>query len=222
MAYRKEQFVFDAGQPIPVIIRNYISADIEGMIALQAECFPPPFPTELWWNEKQLQNHVTLFPEGAICVEVEGEIVGSMTGLRVQFDPKNPKHTWEEITDNGYIQNHDPNGNTLYVVDICISPRYRKLKLGQQMMQAMYQTVVALQLERLVGGGRLPGYHRYADVMTAEQYVQAVVKGDFHDPVVTFLLRCGRMPLALIENYLEDVESRNYALLMEWENPFHK
>ncbi|KXH78775.1 GNAT family N-acetyltransferase [Sporosarcina sp. HYO08] len=222
MAYYKEQFVFDDGKPIPIIIRNYMASDLEGMIELQAKCFPPPFPTDLWWNEKQLQNHVSLFPEGAICVEVEGEIVGSMTGLQVQFDPKNPMHTWEEITDNGYIWNHDPNGNTLYVVDICTSPLYRKLKLGQQMMQAMYQTVVALKLERLVGGGRMPGYHRFADEMTVEQYVQAVVKGDIHDPVVTFLLRCGRMPLALIENYLEDEESHNYALLMEWKNPFHR
>ncbi|MBS4207097.1 GNAT family N-acetyltransferase [Bacillus sp. FJAT-50079] len=220
MAYHKELFAFDDGKPIPVIIRNYNADDFEGMIELQAECFPPPFPSELWWNEKQLQNHVSLFPEGAICVESDGELVGSMTALRVQFDPKNPHHTWEEMTDNGYIRNHDPKGNTLYVVDICISPRYRKLKLGQQMMQAMYQTVVALKLERLVGGGRMPGYHRYADRMTAKQYSQAVITGEVVDPVVTFLLRCGRMPLALIENYLDDAESHNYALLMEWKNPF--
>lgn len=221
MAYRKEQFAFAAGKSIPVIIRNYTADDFEGMIKLQAECFPPPFPSELWWNEKQLQNHVTLFPEGAICVEIDGEIIGSTTGLCVQFDPENPKHTWEEMTDNGYIRNHDPKGNTLYVVDICISPRYRKLRLGQQMMQAMYHTVVSLKLERLVGGGRMPGYHRYTDRMTAEQYAQAVVNGELYDPVVTFLLRCGRMPLALVENYLDDEESHNYALLMEWENPFH-
>lgn len=220
MAYRKENFAFDGGKPIPVVIRNYTVHDFEGMIKLQAECFPPPFPPELWWNEEQLRNHVTLFPEGAICVEIDGEIVGSMTALCVNFDPAHPNHSWEEMTDNGYIRNHDPNGNTLYVVDICISPRFRKLKLGQQMMQAMYQTVIELKLDRLVGGGRIPGYHQYADRLTAEQYVQAVLHGDLYDPVVTFLLRCGRMPLALVDQYLEDEESHNYALLMEWKNPF--
>jgi len=40
------------------------------------------------------------------------------------------------------------------------------------------------------------------------------------DPVVTFLMRCGRTPLKVVANYLEDEESRNYAALMEWKNPF--
>lgn len=220
MTYRSKVYVFDNGKPIPVIIRNYTKSDFAAMIRLQAACFPPPFPSELWWNEEQLENHVTLFPEGALCIELAGEIVGSMTTLCVSFDPKNPKHTWEEITDNGYIRSHNPQGNALYVVDICISPQYRKLQLGKLMMQAMYQIVVALKLERLVGGGRMPGYRQFADQMTAAQYVQSVVKGDLTDPVLTFLLRCGRMPLALVGDYLDDEESLNYGLLMEWKNPF--
>ena len=55
-------------------------------------------------------------------MEVDGRVVGSMTGLLVDFDSKHPEHTWETITDNGYIRNHDPKGNTLYVVDISVSP----------------------------------------------------------------------------------------------------
>lgn len=220
MTYRSELYVYDDRKPVSVVIRNYTKEDFAAMIRLQAECFPPPFPSELWWNEEQLANHVTLFQEGAICVEMAGEIIGSMTALCVQFDPENPKHTWEEMTDNGYIRCHDPNGNSLYVVDICVSPKYRKLNLGKLMMQAMYQIVIELKLERLVGGGRMPGYRQYSEKMTSEQYVQLVVNGDLYDPVLTFLLRCGRMPLALVENYLDDEESLNYGLLMEWKNPF--
>lgn len=220
MTYRSEVYVFDGGKPIPAIIRNYTKSDFAAMIRLQAACFPPPFPAELWWNEQQLEKHVTLFPDGAICVEIAGEIVGSMTTLCVQFDPNHPQHSWAEMTDNGYIRNHDPKGNTLYVVDICISPEYRKLRLGKLMMQAMYQIVVEQQLDRLVGGGRMPGYHQHAERLTAAQYVQSVVNGELTDPVLTFLLRCGRMPLALVENYLDDEASLNYGLLMEWKNPF--
>ena len=220
MTYRSDVYVFDGGKPIPAIIRNYTESDFAAMIRLQAACFPPPFPAELWWNEQQLEKHVTLFPDGAICVEIAGEIVGSMTTLRVQFDPEHPQHSWAEMTDNGYIRSHDPKGNTLYVVDICISPKYRKLSLGKQMMQAMYQIVVEQKLNRLVGGGRMPGYHQYAERLSAAQYVQSVVNGELTDPVLTFLLRCGRMPLALVENYLDDEASLNYGLLMEWKNPF--
>jgi hypothetical protein len=37
---------------------------------------------------------------------------------------------------------------------------------------------------------------------------------------MTFLLRCGRMPLAVVPGYLEDEESLGCAALMEWRNPF--
>ena len=222
MAYRSEVMVSHEGSFIPVVVRNYTSADFNAMIALQADCFPPPFPEDLWWSREQLENHVSLFPEGAICVEHDGRIIGSLTGLLVKFDPEEPDHTWEDMTDNGFIRTHDPDGDTLYIVDICISPDYRKSGLGKWMMQAIYQLAVKLDLDRVLGGGRMPGYSKVADEISPQQYVDEVVQGKLKDPVITFLLRCGRMPVALIENYLEDEESHNYALLMEWKNPFKR
>ena len=219
--YRKEFFVFDEDRPVPAVIRNYKEKDFSGLIRIQQESFPPPFPSELWWNKEQLHNHVTLFPEGALCIEVNGEIAGSMTGLLVDFDPKHPDHTWEGITDNGYISSHNPNGNTLYVVDISVRPSYRKLGLGKWLMLAMYDVVVHERLDRLLGGGRMPGYYKKAGEMMPTQYLEAVVKGELKDPVITFLLRCGRTPVKIVDNYLEDTESSNYGVLMEWKNPFH-
>ncbi|MBZ5752630.1 GNAT family N-acetyltransferase [Metabacillus rhizolycopersici] len=218
--YRKEIFVFDKDQPIPAVIRSYEEKDFSSLIKIQQECFPPPFPSELWWNEEQLLNHVTLFPEGALCIEVNGEIAGSMTGLLVNFDPNDPDHTWEEITDNGYIRNHDHNGNTLYVVDISVRPSFRKLGLGKWLMSSMYEVVVHKGLQRLLGGGRMPGYHAHSNNLSPDQYIQAVVEGKLKDPVITFLLRCGRTPLKVVPNYLEDEESCHYGTLMEWKNPF--
>ncbi len=218
--YRKEFYVFDQDKPIKAVIRNYEKKDFEKLIQIQQESFPPPFPSELWWNEEQLENHITRFPEGALCIEIEGEMAGSMTGLIVDFDVEHPNHTWEEITDNGYIRNHNPEGNTLYVVDIGVRPAFRKLGLGKWLMLSMYDVVVHLNLERLLGGGRMPGYYKKADNMTPEQYVEAVVKGAVKDPVLTFLIRCSRTPICVVPNYLEDEESCHYATLMEWKNPF--
>jgi ribosomal protein S18 acetylase RimI-like enzyme len=220
MGYKK-QLVLNNGEHNPeVIIRNYNKDDIAELIQIQKESFPPPFPSDLCWNEAQLINHITIFQEGALCVEVDGIVAGSMTSLMVDFDPEHPDHNWEEITDDGYIRHHNPNGNTLYVVDICIRPSYRMLDLGKWLMQSMYEVVVYKGLDRLLGGGRMPGFHEKANEMSAEQYLAGVVKGKWKDPVVTFLLRCGRTPLGVVGDYLEDVESKNYAALMEWKNPF--
>lgn len=220
MTYRSEFYVLNEGKPVSAVIRNYTVTDFEELIRIQTECFPPPFTEELWWNEQQLLNHVTIFPEGAICIEVDGKVAGSMTGLCVQLDSEHPSHTWEEITDSGYIRNHNKDGKTLYIVDISVRPSYRKLGLGKLMMQAMYQIVVQLGLDRLLGGGRIPGYHQKANEMSVEQYVKAIMAGKVKDPVISFLLNCGRTPSILVENYLDDKESHNYGLLMEWKNPF--
>lgn len=88
-------------------------------------------------------------------------------------------------------------------------------------MYSMYEVVVHLGLERLLGGGRMPGYHLRAAEMTAEEYIEGVVRGEWKDPVITFLLRCGRTPVKVVANYLEDEESYHYGTLMEWRNPFN-
>lgn len=216
---RKTLQVTDGDRMLPVTIRNYDRDDFPGLIALQAECFPPPFPSELWWNEEQLGEHVSRFPDGALCAEIEGRIVGSMTGLRIHMSEER-KHDWASVTDDGCIRNHAADGETLYVVDICVSPAFRKFGIGKWLMQSMYETVVYLGCDRLLGGGRMPGYGALSAQLSPEQYLSQVVEGAIHDPVITFLLRCGRMPVGVIENYLEDEQSANYAALMEWRNPF--
>ncbi|MGZ9584544.1 GNAT family N-acetyltransferase [Paenibacillus marinisediminis] len=216
----QQMYVFHEHKPILITIRSYNENDIDALIDIQRECFPPPFPEELWWNEAQIRNHVRLFPDGALCVEFDGTLIGSMTGLLMKSEGHTVHLPWAEVTDNGYIGTHRVDGDTLYVVDISVRPQYRACGIGRILMQAMYQVVVHHRLTRLLGGGRMPGYYKVNDRMTPEQYVSAVLKGELRDPVITFLLRCGRTPVEVIHNYLDDEESCNCGLLMEWRNPF--
>ncbi|OWA35640.1 GNAT family N-acetyltransferase [Saccharibacillus sp. O16] len=218
--YDKQSYVFRGKQPARLTIRNYQERDIEALIDIQRECFPPPYPSELWWNREQLLEHMARFPAGALCAEVDGQLVGSLTTLITSFDPAHAQHSWAEMTDNGYIRTHNPDGDTLYVVDISVSPAARGLGLGKQMLQSAYELVVALGLERLLGGGRMPGYGTVQHEVSPQQYVEDVLHGQRKDPVIGFLLHCGRTPLSVVADYLDDEESANYALLMEWQNPF--
>ncbi|GGD63755.1 GNAT family N-acetyltransferase [Paenibacillus nasutitermitis] len=217
---RKELIVFASGKPVKVIIRNYTIEDVDGLIDIQKACFPPPFPSELWWREDQLREHVARFPDGAICAEAEGQLIGSMTSLLLREDSLTGYHSWESITDGGYIRNHDPLGDTLYVVDLAVIPAFRKSGIGRWLMSSLYELVVHLRLKRLLGGGRMPGYALAAGEKSAVQYLKDVTAGINNDPVISFLLRCGRMPVGVMENYLDDEESCHYAALMEWRNPF--
>ncbi|MBH0229504.1 GNAT family N-acetyltransferase [Halobacillus yeomjeoni] len=201
-------------------IRNYEEKDFERLIEIQKKAFPPPFPSELWWTKEQLENHIRTFPEGCLCIEVDGVVAGSMTTMMTSFDEKNLSHTWEEKTADGTMKTHDPNGNIMYVIDLCVDPDYRSIGLGRQLTQAMYETVVQLGLKKLIGGARMPRYHKYVQELTPEEYVNLVINSEIHDPVISFLLKSGRSPIEPIKNYIEDEESCNYGLLTEWRNPF--
>lgn len=218
--YYKQQYAFREGTPVKVTVRNYTVKDFDELILLQKESFPPPFPPELLWVPEHLQNHLKLYPEGALCVEVDGQLAGSVTGLRMNYHDNDPDHTWEDVTGGGDISPHVPDGNTLYVVDLCVRPAFRKLDLGKLLLQGLYERVVEDGLDRLLGGARISGYHNYADVATPEEYIERVLRGEWKDPVITFMLRSGRTPVRIIKNYLEDEESHNMAMLMEWRNPF--
>lgn len=217
---KKELYVRSGEGLVPATIRNYGSNDFKELIDVQEACFPPPFPKELLWSEEQLASHVALFPQGALCAEVNGVIVGSITSLIVDMAEYGHDHSWAAVTDDGYIRGHNPQGDTLYVVDIAVAPDYRSAGLGKWMMSSLYETVVHLGLERLLGGGRMPGYGARAGEATPEQYVAKVLSGEWNDPVISFLLRCGRMPVGIASDYLEDEQSKNHAVLMEWRNPF--
>ena len=64
--YCKRFFVYDGNSCHSAVIRNYREEDFEGLIRVQKECFPPPFPPELWWNKQQLINHVMRFPAAGL------------------------------------------------------------------------------------------------------------------------------------------------------------
>ncbi|MED4000761.1 GNAT family N-acetyltransferase [Priestia aryabhattai] len=218
--YKKQCFVFHQNKPVICTVRSYTSNDFDELIRIQEESFPPPFPSELLWSKDQLNNHVSLFPDGALCVEIDGTICGSITSAIVSVKG-NAAHTWDEVTGSGYIHTHDPSGNTLYVVDVCVTPSHRSMGLGKLLLQSLYEVVIHYKLERLLGGCRIPGYAPVSSLYTPVEYMNLVSAGTLYDPVMTFLMRCGRTPIGLAANYIEDEDSHNYAVLMEWKNPFY-
>jgi ribosomal protein S18 acetylase RimI-like enzyme len=199
-----------------IAIRPYTLADLPQLIRIQQECFPPPFPSELWWRAEQIASQVERFSAGALCAVENDELVGSATCNRLRFDPAHPNHTWAEAADDGYLRNYDPQGDTLYGIDVAVRPAWRGRGVARALYQARFALVRALGLKRFLAGSRISGYHRHAATLSAAAYVAAVVAGRLEDPVITPQLRAGLRPVALVPGYLPDTEARDFALLMEW------
>jgi len=176
------------------------------------------------FKPEHLASQIEIFPEGQVVVEHEdGSIIGSCSSVIVNFEDYGVHHSFDEISDKGYIRNHNPNGKNLYGTEVVVHPDYRGLKVGRRLYEARRQIAKFFNLESILFGGRIPNYHKHAHELTPEQYAEKVVKGELYDPVMTFQLRNGFEFRAIMPNYLpQDAESLKYAVLMEWKNPDYK
>lgn len=197
-------------------LRNIIKEDIDEVIALGRICFP----NMEQWTRDQLESHLKVFPEGQFCIEYNGRIIGTCSSMIIDFDEYEDEHTFNEITDNGYIRNHDPEGKNLYGIDVMVHPDFRRMKIGRRLYEARKKLAQERNLESIIIGGRISNFHKHADVMTPREYVDAVLEQKLYDPPLTFQMMNGFVLKRINSNYLaDDAASMKYATLMEWNNP---
>lgn len=198
-----------------ILLRNIREDDFDAIIELQKLCFPNMKP----WKKEHLESHLKIFPEGQFCVEYDGKIIGSASSLIIDFDEYDDQHSYDEITDGGYITNHNPDGQNLYGIEVMVHPEYRRMKIGRRLYEARKKLAQRLNLKSILIGGRIPRYHEYADRMTPREYVEQVIQHNIHDPVLTFQLRNGFIVKRINAHYLkDDAHSLSFATLMEWPN----
>jgi predicted amidohydrolase/ribosomal protein S18 acetylase RimI-like enzyme len=198
-----------------IILRQIETKDFDEIIALQKICFSNMAP----WTKKQLKSHHEIFPEGQFCVEYDGKIIGSASSLIINFDEYDDQHSYDEITDKGYITNHDPAGQSLYGIEIMVHEDYRRMKIGRRLYEARKELVQQLNLKSILIGGRIPNYHKHANEMSPREYVKEVLDHEIYDPVLTFQIMNGFVLNRINSRYLkDDKDSLAYATLMEWHN----
>jgi predicted amidohydrolase len=182
---------------------------------MQTTCFPHMAP----WKEEQFASMIKIFPEGQIAVEYEGKLVASSNSHIINFDSYSETSGWGELTRNGMITNHDPSADTLYGIEIMVDPAYRNMKLSRRLYAARQKLVRDKNLKKIAIGGRIPNYHKYADKLSAAEYVQKVIDKKIYDPVLTAQLANGFVLKRLLPDYLpSDQESKGYATFLEWIN----
>jgi GNAT superfamily N-acetyltransferase len=181
------------------------------------------YPSSPPWKLEQLASHLEVFPEGQQIAEerATGTIVAMSSSLIVRWDDYEFDANWREWTAGGYFTNHDPvGGRTLYGAEVMVSPAVQRRGVGKLLYAARRDLARHLGLRRIRAGARLRGYHRYARGFTPEQYVEKVVSGELRDPTLSFQIREGFRPIAVVQGYLRnDPESLGYAAIIEWLNP---
>lgn len=181
------------------------------------------WPPELQAPREKFESRLNLFPEGFFVVKIDGKIKGVSTSQVTTYDSSSTR-TWDEITDNGTIkQTHNPSGDSLYVVSVGVGAESQGKGIGGMLVKSQIDLVKKLGLKRLFLGARAPGYDAYCKKngeISMEEYLELKNdKGEAVDPEVRFYERQGLQPAKIIPNFEPDLQSRDYGVVMVWENP---
>jgi GNAT superfamily N-acetyltransferase len=209
---------------VQITIENTRPEHVPALARLQRIVFPTLSEDELFGKDKYLK-HIELFPEGQFTAiahhEGGSEPVAATTTFRTTFDFDHIQHTYVEAIADGWLANHDPQGEWLYGVDVSVHPDYRGMRIGRRLYEARRQLVRELNLRGELAGALMPGYAHHHKEMTVAQYVLYVWQGRLHDPTLTVQMRNGFRPRGILYEHISDARSFNAAALIVRENPFY-
>lgn len=191
--------------------------DVEEMHALSCKVYG-----DLASYKSSIQSQVTIFPEGQIVAVYKDRIVGHAAAFITEETTALAPHSWAEITGGGKASRHNPHGDMLYGMEVCVDPQMRGKRVGKRLYNMRKKLCRAHKLKGIAIGGRLPNFKKNKlkkKDLTPAGYLEAVKEERFADPVIGFQLSNGFKPIGILENYLpSDKESGGYAVHMLWRN----
>jgi predicted amidohydrolase/GNAT superfamily N-acetyltransferase len=177
---------------------------------------------ETYWQEKSIDKLIELFPEGQLCIEVNGKVVASALCIIVDYKKLGEKHTYAQATGNYSFSTHDKNGDVLYGIEVFVHPDYRGLRLARRLYDARKILCENLNLKSIILGGRIPNYGEYADELSPREYIYKVKMKEIYDPTLSFQISNDFHIKKVLKNYLPtDRQSREFATLLEWNNIYY-
>ena len=94
----------------------------------------PSMPNS-YWKEQQIEALLKKFPEGQVAIKINNKIAGCALSIIVDYQKFEAQHTYKQITGNFTFNTHTPTGDTLYGIDVFITPEFRGLRLGRRLYE---------------------------------------------------------------------------------------
>lgn len=204
-----------------LLIRQANLSDIPKILQIEIAAWGD----ELAATEEMYKSRIITFPQGVLVSEDGGKITGVVVTQLVDYDINSFNLSWYEATDNGYIiKTHKPNGQTVYGVNLSVSPDARR-GTGTALLESIGKLAIILNLKQGMLGGRIPDYYKYKNI-PVEEYIKKILvvnnQRRLLDKELNFYKNAGLRIIRALPNYMKDPESLNYGVLLVWENPFYK
>lgn len=201
-------------------IMNLTTNDYKDLRESMVESYPA---WGAYWKDYQIERLIKLFPEGQLCIKVDGKLVGAALSLILDYKSLGDIHTFREATGNYTFSTHDPSGDVLYGIEVFIHPEYRGMRLGRRLYDVRKEVCEKMNLRAIIAGARLPGYNELADKLSPKQYIEKVKNKEHYDPTLSFQLSNEFHVRKILKGYMPgDTESHEHAALIEWINIYYE
>jgi len=178
------------------------------------------------YTHGEIRGQINNYRSGCFVAKLDGKLVGYCASMRLSERVALSDHSWDEVTGNGFGSRHNAKGEWLYGYEMCVDPKVRGTRIGRRLYEERRALAERLDLSGIVFGGRMPGFARATRrkrnrAESPQEYLEMVLSGKIHDPVLRFQLANGFEPQGVLENYLpEDKQSKANAVRMVWRNPY--
>ncbi len=167
-----------------------------------------------------VRRQIRRFPEGQfVAVAGAGEqerVIGAAMLMRTDYPPSARPKPWLEMIGGLGLGAHAPDGRWLYGVEIAVDPGMQGRGVGSALYRRRLALVRELALDGMYAGGMLKGYRRYRGRMSPREYAEKVRRGELQDPTVSMQMHRGFRAAGVIEDYENDPEAGNCAMLIVW------
>ncbi|MBD17942.1 MAG: hypothetical protein CL513_06975 [Actinobacteria bacterium] len=188
---------------------------------IELSSFPTSNPEDLY-NKEELEVLSCDFPQGGF-VGFDGDSAVAMgLGVQVHFDEDNPVHTVHDIMPGDGSSGHTPSGEWYYGTSIAVNPTYRRKGIGGELYLLRKQVCISSNLKGIIAGGVMPGFAKYKEEMTADEYITAVREKIIYDSTLSFQANNGFELVCALPDYIANPEIDNYAALIIWRNLEYK
>jgi predicted amidohydrolase/ribosomal protein S18 acetylase RimI-like enzyme len=177
---------------------------------------------ESYWREKSIDKLIEIFPEGQLCIEINGTVVATALSIIVDYAKLGETHTYSQAVGNYTFSTHTYDGDVLYGIEVFVHPDYRGMRLARRLYDARKLLCENLNLKSIILGGRIPNYEKFSTDNTPRQYIDKVKMKEIYDPTLTFQISNDFHVRKILKNYLpEDQQSMEFATLLEWNNIYY-
>ena len=150
--------------------------DFDALVAMQQRCFPGMQP----WGREQIESQLADLSRRAALRRVRRAAGRVVEQPDRRLRPRARSGTTGRPSPTAATSaTTTPKGDTLYGIEIMVDPEFRGMKLSRRLYDARKELCRERNLARIIIGGRIPGYGKHADEMTAREYVEQVIgEGD--------------------------------------------